>query len=63
MEGKIPWPVDMTGWEYRFTFGYSLDVYQKGNSNMVVDRDSGRIITRYEGGTDGAAKHSVSLAR
>ncbi len=37
----------MKGWRYVLTFGYSLDIYARGNQRIGVDRKSGKVDLRY----------------
>lgn len=37
----------MNGWQYLFTFGYSLDIYARGNERIAVDKKTGKILLRY----------------
>ena len=39
--------VDLTGWDYVLTFGYTLDLYARGTARIAVDRRSGRVVLRY----------------
>ena len=40
--------INLTGWKYLFTFGYSGDVYAKGNQRRIVDRRTGQLIVEYK---------------
>ena len=35
------------GWKYIFTYGYTANVYGKGNQRKIVNRDTRRIIVTY----------------
>lgn len=39
--------MDLTGWTYLFTFGYSLDVYACGSLRVGIDRRTGKKIISY----------------
>ena len=39
--------MNLEGWEYLFTFGYSLDIYAKGNRRIGVDRETGEKVIEY----------------
>lgn len=41
--------MNLDGWTYRFTFGYSLDVYSKGNEWVGIPRGEEEPIIRYKG--------------
>lgn len=40
---------DLAGWEYLLTFGTRLDVYKRGAERVVVNKDTGELVTKYEG--------------
>ena len=48
--------MNLEGWEYVLTFGFSLDIYAKGNDRIMVNRNSGRVVLRFtvdeQGGED-----------
>lgn len=35
------------GMAYLFTFGYSLDIYAKGNHRVGIDRNTGETVIEY----------------
>ena len=35
------------GWTYLLTFGYSLDIYARGNKRRAVDRNTGEVKDEY----------------
>lgn len=37
----------MKGWKYLLTYGYSLDLYAKGQERKAIDRDTGRVVLHY----------------
>ena len=37
----------MKGWRYVLTYGYSLDIYARGNQRTGVDRVSDKVVERY----------------
>ncbi|KKL13220.1 hypothetical protein LCGC14_2527910 [marine sediment metagenome] len=39
--------MDLTEWTYLLTFGYSLDVYAKGNQRVGVERSTGKVVISY----------------
>ena len=39
--------MNLNGWEYILTFGFSLNIYAKGDDRIMVDRNSGRVMLRF----------------
>ena len=39
--------MNLTGWEYILSYGYSLDLYTKGNRRVAMDRNTGRVVLDY----------------
>lgn len=37
----------MRGWRYVLTYGYSLDIYSRGNKRKGIDRNTGRVVIEY----------------
>lgn len=37
----------MKGWRYVLTYGYSLDLYARGNRRKAIDRDTGQVVLVY----------------
>ena len=37
----------MKGWRDVLTYGYSLDLYARGNQRRGVDRESGKVVLKY----------------
>ena len=37
----------MKGWRYVLTYGYSLDIYARGDQRKGVNRKSGKVFLRY----------------
>ncbi len=40
--------LEKEGWEYKFTFGYSLDIYGKGKLRIGIDKKTDEIVLEYE---------------
>ena len=40
--------MNLVGWKYILTFGYSLDIYSKGNKRAGIERDTDEVIIEYE---------------
>ena len=40
--------MDLTGWEYIFTFGQPLEIYGKGNERVGIGKNTGDVILRYQ---------------
>lgn len=47
MNNRIPWPVDMTGWEKVGNFGFGWTIWAKGNHRRLV-KPTGEIYQEYE---------------
>ena len=39
--------IDLTGWTYLFTYGYSLDIYTYGRLRLGIDRLTGSKVISY----------------
>ena len=39
---------DLTGWVKTLDWGYTAEVYERGNDRVMIDRKTGEVITRYE---------------
>lgn len=39
--------MDLTGWVYILTYGDGLDIYDKGEERVGIDRATGAVIIRY----------------
>jgi len=40
--------MNLTGWTYLLTFGYSLDIYANGSRLGAIDRNTGRVVIEYD---------------
>ena len=40
--------MNLEGWTYILTFGASLDIYAKDNQRVVIARDTGTVVLRYQ---------------
>ena len=36
--------IDLVEWEFKFTYGYDLKVYGKGNDRIAIDKDGNEIL-------------------
>jgi len=43
-------PLNLDEWTLKGTFGNGADIYAKGNYRVLIDRDSKKVICRYEVG-------------
>ena len=44
--------MNLTGWKYLLTHGYSLDIYGKGNKRVGIDKDTGEKVLEYSVGEE-----------
>ena len=49
-KGETPLNLNLDEWIPMGTFGYRADIYAKGNHRVLIDRDSKKVICRYEVG-------------
>ena len=40
--------LDLTGWVRILDWGYTAEVYGRGNDRAMIDRETGRVIIRYK---------------
>lgn len=39
--------MNLKGWKYLLTFGYSLDIYAKDDRRVGIDRKTGEVVIEY----------------
>ncbi len=40
--------LDLTGWVKILDWGYTTEVYGRGNDRVMIDRKTGEVIIRYK---------------
>jgi len=37
----------MKGWKYILTYGYSLNIYGRGDKRIAIDENTGKVVLEY----------------